>query len=101
MELLFNECFIIDDLKTIDVKGKNITHKAIYAFMKKKGTSVNSRSGKRRASCNWSKNGGQVQMSPGPVRRGRFSLEFDNPYYLCDRDGNLIGEGTLGGDGNR
>lgn len=58
-------------------------------------------SGKRRASCNWSKNGGQVQMSPGPVRRGRFSLEFDNPYYLCDRDGNLIGEGTLGGDGNR
>jgi SAM-dependent methyltransferase len=36
MELLFKRCFVIDDLKTIDVKGKNITHKAIYAFMKKK-----------------------------------------------------------------
>jgi hypothetical protein len=39
-------------------------------------------------------------MSSGPVRRGRFSIKFDNPYYLCKRDGNLIGEGILGGDGN-
>jgi len=36
MELLFEKCFVICDLKTIDIKGKNLTHKAIYAFMKKK-----------------------------------------------------------------
>lgn len=36
MELLFGRLFVIDDLKTIDVQGKKITHKAIYALMKKK-----------------------------------------------------------------
>jgi len=36
LELLFKRRFVIDDLKTVDVKGKNNTHKAIYAFMKKK-----------------------------------------------------------------
>jgi len=36
MELLFGRFFVIDDLKTIDVQGKKITHKAIYALMKKK-----------------------------------------------------------------
>jgi len=36
MELLFERRFVIDELKTIDVKGKNMTHKAIYAFMKKR-----------------------------------------------------------------
>jgi SAM-dependent methyltransferase len=36
MELLFEKSFVICDLKTVDVKGKNVTHKAIYAFMKKK-----------------------------------------------------------------
>jgi hypothetical protein len=36
MELLFKKYFVIDDLKTIDVKGKNSTHRAIFAFVKKK-----------------------------------------------------------------
>jgi len=36
MELLFKRRFVIDELKTIDVMGKNMTHKAIYAFMKKR-----------------------------------------------------------------
>lgn len=36
MELLFKKYFVIEDLKTMDVKGKSSTHKAIYAFMKKK-----------------------------------------------------------------
>ena len=36
MELLFNKWFVIDELKTIDIKGKNSTHPAIYAYMKKK-----------------------------------------------------------------
>lgn len=43
---------------------------------------------------------GRRDVPPGPVRRGRFSIKFDNPYYLCNRDGNLIGERILGGDGN-
>jgi SAM-dependent methyltransferase len=37
MELLFSRCFEICDLKTIDIKGKQATHKAIYAFMRKGG----------------------------------------------------------------
>jgi SAM-dependent methyltransferase len=36
MELLFKRCFVIRDLKTIDIKGKNAVHKAIYALMKKR-----------------------------------------------------------------
>ena len=36
LELLFERRFVIDELKTIDVMGKNMTHKAIYAFMKKR-----------------------------------------------------------------
>ena len=36
MELLFKRYFVIRDLKTIDIKGKDATHKAIYAFMRKK-----------------------------------------------------------------
>jgi len=36
MELLFKRCFDICDLKTMDIQGKNVTHKGIYAFMKKK-----------------------------------------------------------------
>jgi len=36
MELLFRKRFVIRDLKTIDIEGKNAVHKAIYAFMKKK-----------------------------------------------------------------
>jgi SAM-dependent methyltransferase len=36
MEMLFRRCFVICDLKTIDVKGKHATHKAIYAFMRKR-----------------------------------------------------------------
>ena len=36
MELLFKRCFIIDELlKTVDVKGKNIAHRAIFAFYEK------------------------------------------------------------------
>ena len=33
---LFEKCFVICDLKTMDVTGKGVTHKAIYALMKKK-----------------------------------------------------------------
>ena len=36
MELLFRKRFVICDLKTIDIEGKNAVHKAIYAFMIKK-----------------------------------------------------------------
>ena len=36
MELLFKRYFVIRDLKTIDIKGKDVPHKAIYAFMRKK-----------------------------------------------------------------
>jgi len=36
MELLFGKRFVICDLKTIDIEGKNAVHKAIYAFMKKR-----------------------------------------------------------------
>ena len=36
MEVLFGKRFVICDLKTIDIEGKNAVHKAIYAFMKKK-----------------------------------------------------------------
>ena len=36
MELLFTKCFEICDLKTMDIQGKNVTHRAIYALMKKK-----------------------------------------------------------------
>ena len=36
MEMLFRRCFVICDLKTIDIKGKHATHKAIYAFMRKR-----------------------------------------------------------------
>lgn len=36
MELLFGRRFVPVELKTIDVIGKNMTHKAIYAFMKKR-----------------------------------------------------------------
>ena len=36
MELLFRKRFVICDLETIDIEGKNAVHKAIYAFMKKK-----------------------------------------------------------------
>lgn len=36
IELLFQKCFEICDLKTMDIQGKNVTHRAIYAFMKKK-----------------------------------------------------------------
>ena len=36
IELLFKKRFVICDLKIIDIKGKDVTHKAIYAFMKKK-----------------------------------------------------------------
>jgi len=36
MELLFRKRFVICELETIDIEGKNAVHKAIYAFMKKK-----------------------------------------------------------------
>ena len=36
MELLFGKRFVICDLETIDIEGKNAVHKAIYAFMKKR-----------------------------------------------------------------
>ena len=36
MEMLFGKRFVVCDLKTIDIEGKNAVHKAIYAFMKKK-----------------------------------------------------------------
>lgn len=36
IELLFEKRFVICDLKTMDITGKDVIHKAIYAFMKKK-----------------------------------------------------------------
>ena len=33
---LFEPLFVIDELKTIDIEGKFATHKAVYAFMKKR-----------------------------------------------------------------
>jgi len=36
MESLFRKRFVICELKTVDIKGKSGTHKAIYAFMKKR-----------------------------------------------------------------
>jgi SAM-dependent methyltransferase len=36
MELLFKKWFVIRDLKTIDIRGKNAVHKAIYAYMEMK-----------------------------------------------------------------
>jgi len=36
MASLFRKRFVIRDLKTVDIMGKNATHKAIYAFMKKR-----------------------------------------------------------------
>src|SRR5574342_813402 len=33
---LFEPLFVIDDLKTIDIEGKFATHKAVYAFMRKR-----------------------------------------------------------------
>ena len=36
MEILFKPLFNIEELKTVDVEGKFGTHKAIYAFLKKK-----------------------------------------------------------------
>jgi len=36
MESLFKKRFVICDLKTVDIMGKNAAHKAIYAFMKKR-----------------------------------------------------------------
>ncbi len=36
IESVFKEYFIIEKLKTIEVKGKHANHKAIYAFMRKK-----------------------------------------------------------------
>jgi ubiquinone/menaquinone biosynthesis C-methylase UbiE len=40
MELkkLFGGRFDIEDLKTIDIKGKNVNHRAIYALMKRKSS---------------------------------------------------------------
>jgi SAM-dependent methyltransferase len=35
MRELFKTAFEIDELKTVDVEGKFVTHKAIYAFLKK------------------------------------------------------------------
>jgi ubiquinone/menaquinone biosynthesis C-methylase UbiE len=32
---LFGRYFVVEDLKTVDITGKNIVHKAIYALMKK------------------------------------------------------------------
>ncbi len=36
MRLLFESCFNIAELKTIEVAGKSVIHRAIYAFMRKK-----------------------------------------------------------------
>jgi len=33
---LFKKCFVIEDLKTIEIMGKYAPHKAVYAMMKKK-----------------------------------------------------------------
>jgi 2-polyprenyl-3-methyl-5-hydroxy-6-metoxy-1,4-benzoquinol methylase len=35
---LFGGCFDIEELRTIDIKGKNVIHRAIYALMKKKSS---------------------------------------------------------------
>lgn len=36
LEALFRKFFVICELKTIDIEGKNSVHRAIYAFMKKR-----------------------------------------------------------------
>jgi SAM-dependent methyltransferase len=36
IESLFTTCFVIEDLKTTEIMGKNAPHKVIYALMKKK-----------------------------------------------------------------
>jgi hypothetical protein len=33
---LFKKCFVIEDLKTIEIMDKYAPHKVVYAFMKKK-----------------------------------------------------------------
>lgn len=36
IESLFKEYYVIEELKTIEIRGKHVPHRAIYAFMKKK-----------------------------------------------------------------
>jgi SAM-dependent methyltransferase len=38
LETLFKKYFVIDELRTIDVEGKNVVHKAIYGLMRKKSS---------------------------------------------------------------
>jgi SAM-dependent methyltransferase len=38
LETLFKKHFVVDDLRTIDIEGKNVVHKAIYALMRKKSS---------------------------------------------------------------